>query len=210
MDHAIKFWDRLAPRYAKSPIKNMDSYNYTLNRTRSYLGENDQVLEIGAGTGTTALDLAGNVKHITATDISPAMIEIGREKAWNQGIANVEFVATPATAPDLNGPYDAVLAHNILHLVDDLPAVLGRANAVLKPGGLFISKTFCKPTSLSPFFLLMRVVLPVMQLFGKAPFVALLTEAELIEAMEAKGFDVIETDTGPNGEMRKYIVARKR
>ena len=210
MDHAIKFWDRLAPRYAKSPIKNMDSYNYTLNRTRSYLGEGDSVLEIGAGTGTTAIDLANNVKHITATDISPAMIEIGREKAWNAGINNVDFIATPATVPDLTGPYDAVLAHNILHLVDNLPEVLARANAVLKPGGIFISKTFCKPTSFSPFFLMMRLAIPVMQLFGKAPFVLLITTAELKEAMDQAGFDIIETDSGPKGEIRKYIVARKR
>ena len=210
MDHAIKFWDRLAPRYAKSPIKNMDSYNYTLNRTRSYLGEGDSVLEIGAGTGTTAIDLANNVRQITATDISPAMMEIGREKAWNAGINNVDFIATPATVPDLTGPYDAVLAHNILHLVDNLPDVLARANAVLKPGGIFISKTFCKPTRFSPFFLMMRLAIPVMQLFGKAPFVLLITTAELKEAMDQAGFDIIETDSGPKGEIRKYIVARKR
>ena len=209
MDQAIKFWDRLAPRYAKSPVKNMDSYHYTLNRTRSYLGENDVVLELGSGTGTTALDLASHVKHITATDISPAMTEIAKEKAWDQSVTNVDFVATPATVPDLTGPYDAVLAHNLLHLVEDLPDVLARAHAVLKPGGVFISKTFCKPTRITPFFLLMRIALPVMQLVGKAPFVALLTATDLKDAIKEAGFDIIETDTGPNGEMRKYIVARK-
>ena len=49
-----------------------------------------------------------------------------------------------------------------------------------------------------------------MQLFGKAPFVLLITTAELKEAMDQAGFDIIETDSGPKGEIRKYIVARKR
>ena len=37
-----------------------------------------EVLEFGCGTGSTALTLAPNVRHIQATDVSPKMLEIAR------------------------------------------------------------------------------------------------------------------------------------
>ena len=210
MEKTIKFWDGIAPKYARTPVRDMDSYSYTLERTRSYLGPRDTVLEIGAGTGSTALELAPSVGHVTATDISPAMTEIGREKARAAGVGNVDFVASDSLVAGLDGPFDAVLAHNILHLVEDLPGTLNRAHAVLKPGGLFISKTFCKPSGrISLFYWAMRVALPVMQAFGKAPFVALMTIRELETAIERAGFTIVETGNYPKGEMRRYIVARK-
>ena len=169
------------------------------------------MLELGAGTGSTALELAGSVGHITATDISPKMTELAQDKAREAGILNADFIAAEATVPTLEGPYDAVLAHNLLHLVEDLPAVLNRVHQVTRPGGVFISKTFCKPAGFgSPMLWAIRLALPVMQLFGKAPFVAMLTIRELEQAIEAAGFDIVETGNYPKGELRRYVVARKR
>ena len=210
MEHTIQFWDKVAAKYARTPIKNLESYTYTLERTRTYLGADDKVLEIGAGTGSTALELAPSVGHITATDISPRMTELAQDKARAAGIANAEFVAAEAMVPGLDGPYDAVLAHNLLHLVEDLPGVLARIHEVTRPGGVFISKTFCKPTGFGPpLFWVMRLALPVMQHFGKAPFVAMLTIRELEEVIIDAGFSIVETGNYPKGEIRRYIVARK-
>ena len=50
---AVQFWDKIAPKYAADPIKDMESYELTLNKTRGYLRPSDQVLEIGAGTGSS-------------------------------------------------------------------------------------------------------------------------------------------------------------
>jgi ubiquinone/menaquinone biosynthesis C-methylase UbiE len=57
------------------------SGNKTLDCTRKHLSASDNVLEVGCGTGTTALLLAPSVKQITASDISSRTIEIAREKA---------------------------------------------------------------------------------------------------------------------------------
>ena len=70
------FWNKTAEKYAATPIKDMASYEETLTRTRGYLGPEDNVLELGCGTGTTALKLAPSVAHLTGSDISEGMIAI--------------------------------------------------------------------------------------------------------------------------------------
>ncbi|MCK8464783.1 class I SAM-dependent methyltransferase [Aliiroseovarius sp. S1339] len=210
MINSAKFWDKIAPKYAKAAIKDVESYQYTLDRTRSYLGAQDKVLEIGAGTGSTALELASSAGHVTITDVSPEMIRIGQERAQEQGITNVDFHVTDAGVSNLTGPYDAVLAHNVLHLIEDLPAALDRVHDLLAPGGVFISKTFCKPTRRGPwFYYAMKLLLPVMQLVGKAPFVSMMTIQELEAMITAHGFKIIESGNFPAKELRRYIVARR-
>jgi hypothetical protein len=53
----------------------------------------------------------------------------------------------------------------------------------LKPGGLFISKTPCL-REMNP---LARVAVPVMQLVGKAPYVAILSAEELERELWRRG-----------------------
>ncbi|MEM9262716.1 MAG: class I SAM-dependent methyltransferase, partial [Pseudomonadota bacterium] len=85
------FWSKTSRKYAASPIRDLDGYNNTLARTKSYLGHDDAVLEIGCGTGSTALLLAPFVGHITATDFSPGMIDIAKEKLAAEALGNVTF-----------------------------------------------------------------------------------------------------------------------
>lgn len=208
MQNAAVFWDKVAEKYAKSPISDMESYTYTLERTRSYLKPDDHVLEIGCGTGSTALLLAGDVRRITASDLSANMTAIGARKARDEGIANVHFVTAELSDSALDGAYDAVLALNILHLVEDLPAAVRRVNGLLKPGGIFISKTVCTFGAGTPLkFRLMKLILPLMQMIGKAPYVNFMQSAELESTITAAGFEIIEAGNHPPPS--RYIVARK-
>ncbi|MCI2394554.1 class I SAM-dependent methyltransferase [Aliiroseovarius sediminis] len=210
MTNPAKFWDRIAEKYAKSSIRNPDGYHQTMARTRSYLGPQDRVLEVGAGTATTALELAPSVGHVTITDVAPQMIRIGQERAKTQGIKNVEFHVDDAKVGALTGPFDAVLAHNLLHLVGDLPATLDRLHEILKPGGIFISKTLCKPVGRGPWvYYVARAVLPLLQLIGKAPSVSFMTTRQLEQMITEHGFDIIESGHFPDRELRRYIVARR-
>ena len=91
MDREAKFWDKVADRYSRRPISDEATYTRKLEVTRDYLQSHMDVLEIGCGTGTTAIAHAPYVKHILATDLSPRMIEIATEKAKAAGIDTVAF-----------------------------------------------------------------------------------------------------------------------
>lgn len=209
MQRSEVFWDNAAEKYAKSPIADPESYEHTLGRTRSYLSPSDKVLEVGCGTGSTALLLAGDVQEMVASDISGKMIEIATAKAEDEGITNVRFVATDLFDDAIGkGPYDAVLAFNLLHLIEDTPAAVARIGNLLKPNGIFVSKTVCKPGRDAPFkYRLLRVMVPVMQLFGKAPFVRFMETQKLEGLIRKQGFDILEAETRPVPS--RFIVARK-
>jgi ubiquinone/menaquinone biosynthesis C-methylase UbiE len=203
-----RFWDRIARKYAADPIADMPGYERTLARTLHHLQAGDTVLEIGCGTGTTALRLAPAVTRLVATDISSAMIAIARGKAAAAGCRNVAFeVATPDAAPWPDATFDAVLAFNVLHLVAAREAALRGVHRLLKPGGLFISKTSCLK-EMNP---IVRVAVPVMRLIGKAPYVGFFTGAELERQIEAAGFEVVERErhASRGKDTRPFLVARR-
>ena len=200
------FWDRAAAKYAKSPIKNMDAYNDTLDRTRAYLGPQATVLELGCGTSNTAVNLSGDAGHITATDISPNMIEIGRKRVADAGVTNVTpTVGTVFDAQFDEQQFDAVLAFNFIHLIRDPQTLIQRAFDRVKPGGVIVSKSAC----LSGWNFMMKGLIWVMQRIGKAPFVAQFSAEELDEMHRKAGFEVVETHTYPGSPPSHFIVARK-
>lgn len=204
-----RFWDRIARKYAADPIADVAGYERTLERTCDYLKGDELVFEFGCGTGTTALKLAPSVGRIVATDISSEMIGIAREKAEAEGHSNAAFQAvTPDAAPWPDGTFDVALGFNVLHLVAAREAALRGIHRLLKPGGLFISKTPCLK-EMNP---LIRVALPVMQLVGKAPYVAFFSAKDLETEVLATGFEIIEhaRHASRGRDVRPFFVARKR
>jgi ubiquinone/menaquinone biosynthesis C-methylase UbiE len=203
-----RFWDRIASKYAADPIADVLGYERTLERSRHYLKSGDLVFEFGCGTGTTALELAPSVGRIVATDISSAMIAIARGKAEAEGRRNAEFaVATPDAAPWPDAAFDIALGFNVLHLVAAREVALRGVYRLLKPGGLFISKTPCLK-EMNP---IVRVAVPVMQLFGKAPYVAIFSAQELEREIVATGFEIIERarHASRGRDARPFLVARR-
>lgn len=203
-----RFWDRVARKYARYAIRDMAGYECTVARVRESLCSTDAVLEIGCGTGTTALKLAPGVTRYIGTDISSEMIAIAREKAVAERFSNVEFRVVGSDGSTWPaGKFDAVLAFNVMHLVPDRARHLQQVHAALKPGGLFISKTPC----LSEMNRLIRLAVPVAQFFGKAPNVAFFSGGELANDIAAAGLTVVEQarhGSKPN-EPRIFILARR-
>jgi len=205
------FWDNMANGYSQQPIGDPEAYEYTTERTRSYLSATDKVLEIGCGTGGTARLLAPSVAEIIGTDISSGMIAIANRRAAEEGVENVRFETADALDPSFgDGQFDAILAHNLLHLLEDIPATVQRAHALLKPGGYFISKSGClKEPNLGFKMGLMKLVLPLVQKLGKAPYVNYISIAELEGMITAPGFRIVESGNHPARPPSRYVVAVK-
>lgn len=163
------------------------------------------MLEVGCGTGTTALTLAASVGHITATDVSGKMLEIAESKRANQNVANVSFQQSVTTHPLNDAPFDAICAFSILHLVDDLAATLSHLYSQLRPGGYVISKTAC----LRDMNMLIPPMIKLMRLFGKAPDVLLFDAPALEAAFHDAGFEVVETGYFGKNKSARFIVARR-
>lgn len=203
------FWDRLARKYAADPIADMAGYEATLKRVRTLLSDAQDVLEIGCGTGTTALRLAPSTRRLVATDISPEMIAIAREKLAGQSVPGLSFSLADADTPAFEqGAYDAVLAFSLLHLVNDLDQSLTLAAQALRPGGLLISKTPCI-AEMNP--LIPYLALPLMRLIGKAPHVLCFNGSALQSAIIRQGMEILAVERhGTRGkDIRIFIVARK-
>ena len=204
MKNPQKFWDKLAPRYAKSPIRDEKSYQKKLAITQEYFRPDWSVFEFGCGTGTTAIAHAPYVKHILATDISGKMLEIAEKKARDAGIENVRFQQGTLDSLKVEGEsFDAVLGLNILHLLGDVEAAISRVNALLKPGGIFVSSTVLIPE----LKLHWRLLIPAMQVLGFAPHVNRFGKQELVSMLINAGFS-IDYEWQP-GKASVYIVAKK-
>lgn len=205
MSSPAAFWDAVAERYAARPVSDPGAYAATLDRVRAHLRPDAHVLEVGCGTGLTALRLADAVASYTATDFSPRMIAIARARPVAPGAPAPTFRCAPLDAPD-GTAYDAVLAFSVLHLQDDPGQALAALRARLAPGGLLISKTPCL-AEINP--LLRWGVLPLLRLTGKLPRMHLLRAAALEEAIRAAGFEILETGDYPRRIGARLVVARR-
>jgi ubiquinone/menaquinone biosynthesis C-methylase UbiE len=204
-----RFWDRVARKYAADPIADMAGYEASLQRTRGLLSTAHNVLEIGCGTGSTALRLAANTGRLLATDISAEMIAIAKEKLASQPTPQLSFALADADVPTFGTTtYDRVLAFNILHLVSDLDQTLAMAAQALRPGGLFISKTPCI-AEMNP--LIPHLALPLMRAIGKAPHVQCLNEAQMRAALTRQGFQIVSVERHgtQKKDFRVFIIASK-
>jgi ubiquinone/menaquinone biosynthesis C-methylase UbiE len=95
-----------------------------------------RILELGSGAGEGAVYFALAGADVTATDLSPGMLEVVEKVASHHGVAVKTMVAS---AEDLSsfasGSFDIVYGANTLHHVD-IERCLDEVKRVLKPGGL--------------------------------------------------------------------------
>jgi phosphatidylethanolamine/phosphatidyl-N-methylethanolamine N-methyltransferase len=94
----------------------------------------ESVLLSGAGTGADLEYLPRGV-HITAVDITPAMIERTANRAQRLGVAVIAEVADAQQLPYADNSFDAVVLHLIVAVAPDGGRVLSEAARVLRPGG---------------------------------------------------------------------------
>ncbi len=106
-------------------------------------GAPGRALEIGCGTGTNALWLAGRGFDVLGVDISPLAVEQARAKVAGAGAPRCRFEVHDilAGAPP-GGPFDFVFDRGCFHVFDEADErarFAARVAAALAPGGRWLS-----------------------------------------------------------------------
>ncbi|MDA5093013.1 class I SAM-dependent methyltransferase [Aliiroseovarius sp. KMU-50] len=202
MIEAKAFWDKIAEKYSRDPIKDMASYEHKLAKTQDYMRPDMKVLEFGCGTGSTALLHAPHVAEYHAVDLSSEMIRIARAK---EGADKIKFDAADFSTMQIEPEsVDMVQGHSILHLLDDPGAAIQKAYATLKPGGVFVTSTACL-RKMWP----LRLIAPIGQMLNKFPHIAFFSEDDLRQMMREAGFEIVE-DWKPKGKITAlFLIAKK-
>jgi ubiquinone/menaquinone biosynthesis C-methylase UbiE len=111
----------------------------------------DIVLEVAAGTGLVSRAIARRVRHVTAFDLTPAMLAEGKRDADQAGLTNVTFTHGDATAlPYVDRSFTLVVTRFSLHQVADPESVVREMVRVSRPGAALIIADLVRPDGVGP------------------------------------------------------------
>ena len=146
-------FDRIAPRY--DLLNRMLSLRQDVawrNRMARYLpaGENLRILDVATGTADQIFSLLRREPRVASAvgvDMAERMLEVGRAKAAERGLADrVSLRTGDATQiPEPSGTYDAVSISFGIRNVMDVVQALGEMRRVLRPGGRVLVLEFSLP-----------------------------------------------------------------
>ena len=109
-----------------------------------------QVLDVAGGTGDLAAQFArqvGPTGSVTIADINAAMLDVGRARLADRGIAgNIEFVqANAERLPFPDNHFDCITIAFGLRNVTRMELALASMHRILKPGGRLLVLEFSRP-----------------------------------------------------------------
>lgn len=137
------FWDRVAGLYDLFEWSNRKVNAAARARVAELVPAGAKVLDCAAGTGEFSLAAAKRAGSVLCTDQSEAMLDRARKKARKRGLSNVSFARRDIAAlPDPDGSYDAVIAANVLHLLDAPEIAVRELWRVTASGGRLILPTY--------------------------------------------------------------------
>lgn len=136
------FWDRAAIFY--------DLFGYIYNgkvnkrlcaAVLELIEGGDRVLECACGTGMISAAAAPKCRGLTATDYSEGMLKLAKRRLRRFDNAKVCFADITKLDFD-DESFDAVIAANVIHLLDDPRTALDELSRVCKKDGKLIIPTY--------------------------------------------------------------------
>lgn len=141
MNKSEKFFDKVSRKSKPEPNQTASKI---IECSKEFLEDDNYLLDFGCGSGAITNNLAEVVEAIDAIDISSGMLELAEKQAENSSISNINYIQTSLFDERFkDGQFDAILAFNVLHYIEDIPKLIEKIDTLLKPDGLFISSTAC-------------------------------------------------------------------
>ena len=126
--------ERVVPGLVDADLYNehMARYEFALQFVKGV-----RVLDAGCGSGYGSAVLAGEADSVRGIDISDEAIEFAR---FNFTAPNLDFqLGTCSSLPP--GPFDVIVAFEVIEHLADWPKFLAQARGVLSPNGRFLVST---------------------------------------------------------------------
>ncbi|HEV3000505.1 MAG TPA: class I SAM-dependent methyltransferase [Solirubrobacteraceae bacterium] len=119
-----------------------------------------RVLDVAAGTGSSAIPAAQAGAHVIASDLTPELFEVGRARAAEAGV-EVEWMEADAEAlPFGDGEFDVVLSAIGAMFAPHHEAVASELLRVTRPGGTIGMANWTPDGQIGEMFKLMRPYAP--------------------------------------------------
>jgi len=103
----------------------------------------ERVLDVACGTGLNfshLRELVGEEGYVLGVDVTPAMLDIARQRIARRGWKNVEVREVDAAQlPFLDASFDKAICTFALSIIPDYVRAIEEARRVLVPGGRFVS-----------------------------------------------------------------------
>jgi SAM-dependent methyltransferase len=103
--------------------------------TAAAIQPGEQVLDVAAGSGNASLPAAAAGGHVVATDLTPELVEIGRERSTEQGLDITWREADAEHSPFDEGEFDVVLSCVGVMFAPFHQPVADELVRVTRPGG---------------------------------------------------------------------------
>jgi ubiquinone/menaquinone biosynthesis C-methylase UbiE len=99
----------------------------------------DRVLDVACGPGFLTLAFAEKAARVLGVDATEALLHLGRGRAAQRGVANVEFAEGDATRLELpDASFDIVSCRAAFHHFPEPARVLAEMARVARPGGRLV------------------------------------------------------------------------
>lgn len=142
LDKQIGVWDRMSEFY-ENEIDVRFTPIVSKMTALADPGPDDDVIDLGTGTGSLALAIAPLAKRVFAVDISPEMLEVAKARADRAGIGNIVFKEGQGESiPAEDGSFDLVASSLCLMFVLDKEKAAAEIARVLRPGGKMVASVW--------------------------------------------------------------------
>ena len=166
----------------------------------SRISTSHSVLDFGCGSGNLLPLLSPLCASVCGTDISSSFLELSRQTIQRHNLTNAYVCESSHLT---QSSFDTIIVFDVLHHVEDIPAVIRRLKLLLRPGGQLI---VFEPYIINPVLFLFHLVDPnehgVFRL-GTIRRMSRYISASGFRVLDSAGFGIV---IGPSNPFSNFLV----
>lgn len=201
-----RYWSRFADDFEEQVTYIVGNHDMEIIKRRiSEQRDLGKTLELGCGSGIYSVILADKAEHLTATDLSDAMIAATKRRLGARENVHIE----QANCFDLSYPdstFDTVFMANLLHVIPEPEKAIAEARRVLTKNGRLIVMSFT--TDGMTFLNKLAMIYRYLKTWGTPPPKRCILTVQKVRSMgEERGFHIEEATLLGNQSKAVFLTA---